>query len=177
MNRSGALITAFRASVSLVLPRPLAHEHFLFHCYDYVLIEGFSLLSPHPPFPFLSSLAENAACLLQGPYAALSSSTASEKCLAVCAAKELCLVMHKPAPNAIWLIEMLAFSVVTGMRFPVSVPLDLVSFDFQAETLDYVIIKSLKFKSERAIFSHCELCDAKLWLCNFISGERVSVNL
>lgn len=93
------------------------------------------------------------------------------------AAKELCLVMHKPAPNAIWLIEMLAFSVVTGMCFPVSVPLDLVSFYFQAETLDYVIIESLKVKSETSIFSHCELCDAKLWISNFISGECVSVNL
>lgn len=97
--------------------------------------------------------------------------------LAVSAARELCLVMHKPAPNAIWLIEMLAFSVVAGMRFLASVPLDLVSFNFQAETPDYFIVKRMKVTSERSIFSHCELCDAKLWLSNFISGEHVSVNL
>lgn len=50
-NKSGALILLYRASVSLVLLRPLAHEHFIFYCYGCVLVEGFFLLSPHPPLP------------------------------------------------------------------------------------------------------------------------------
>lgn len=167
----------FRASISIVLPHPLAHLHFIFYCYNQVLIEGFFLLSPHPPFPLLSGLAQNAACLLHCPSAALPSSTESEKCLPGSAAKELCLVMQKPAPNAIWLIEMLAFPLVTRMCFPVSLPLDLVSFNFQAETLDFIIVKSLEVKSERSVFCHCELCDAMLWLSIFISGDHAPVNL
>lgn len=60
--------------------------------------------------------------------------------------------MHKPALNAIWLIEMLAFCVVTVMHFLRSVPLELFPSTSKYQSLVYFNIESLKLRMKR-IFS------------------------
>ena len=85
--------------------------------------------------------------------------------------------MHKPALNAIWLIYMLVFCVVTVMHFLGSMPFELFPSTSKYQTLVYFIIGSLKVKNEKSIFSLCERYDAKVWLSGFIPGGQISVIL
>jgi len=61
--------------------------------------------------------------------------------------------MQKAALNASWVIQMSACSVVAVMRFLGSVPLELVPSTSKYQTLVYLIIKSLKVKNEKSVFS------------------------